>query len=335
MAREPLPAALATVPFTVAQARALRVRPGRLRGRDLSRTTQSVRAPIPLPTLPHRAEAFALALPPDAAFSHVTAAQLWRLPLPPRLEQHTLLDVMRDSDRGRVVRGGCAGHKGLEIRAVEMLGRLRVVGLADVWCDLGTFAGHGLNVDDLVIVGDEVIRRLDRAGAPGLDGTGHENGLGEPFQDLERPRSTGHAALAAALSRRRHHRGKRSLDAAFRLIRSGSRSPGETRARLMFDRAGFPPPLLNHPVRDRAGGWLLEGDLVWEDARVVGEYQGEVHAPITRRSSDAHRRGLAEDEGWRVLEIFAEDVVRPARRVTCLTRFAGALGLDPRRLAIG
>jgi len=102
----------------------------------------------------------------------------------------------------------------------------------------------------------------------------------------------------------------------------------------MFVRAGFPEPAVNRNVFHRDGGWLLEGDLVWESQRVIGEYQGSDHGSIRRRSHDASRSALAQDEDWRVLEIFAEDVYRPARRIDCLRRFAGALDLDPRTLDI-
>jgi hypothetical protein len=101
----------------------------------------------------------------------------------------------------------------------------------------------------------------------------------------------------------------------------------ETRARLMFARAGFPEPAVNLPVHGEDGQWLLEGDLVWPQQRVIGEYQGKDHASIQRRSADAARAATAVDEGWAVLEIFAADVYRQPRRVACLRRFARALGL--------
>ena len=102
----------------------------------------------------------------------------------------------------------------------------------------------------------------------------------------------------------------------------------------MFRRAGLPEPAVNRPVFHRDGQWLLEGDFVWEAERVIGEYQGSDHASIRRRSHDASRQALAQDDGWRLLEIYAEDVYRPARRVDCLRRFAAALGLDPSSLDI-
>ena len=83
----------------------------------------------------------------------------------------------------------------------------------------------------------------------------------------------------------------------------------------MFVRAGFPEPKVNRDVHGRDGQWLLEGDLVWEAQRVVGEYQGRDHASIRQRSYDADRRAVAGDEDWTVLEIYAADVYQPGRRI--------------------
>ena len=102
----------------------------------------------------------------------------------------------------------------------------------------------------------------------------------------------------------------------------------------MFHRAGFPEPQVNLDAHADGGGWLLEGDLVWPQQRVVGEYQGKDHASITRRSYDADRVAVAGDDGWTVLEIYAADVFRPLRRKACLRRFAVALGLDSSTLTI-
>ena len=102
----------------------------------------------------------------------------------------------------------------------------------------------------------------------------------------------------------------------------------------MFHRAGFPEPEVNAEVRDDQGGWLLEGDLVWRGQRVVAEYQGADHASMKRRSADGSRAACAEDHGYRVIEVFAEDVFVGARRRACLSRFARAMHLDPGRLRI-
>ncbi len=289
-------------PFTVREARDAGVRDADLRASHLHVPTRGVRSPEAPDGFRATVLAFATALPADAAFSHVTAAKLLGLPLPQALEADRDLDVMRRSDRIRVRRRGCHGHRGLERRAVEMVSSFRVVSAADTWCDLGELSRPGLSVDDLVIVGDAV--------------------------------ACGPTALRTVLDSRVRARNKRRLEEALRMVRVGSRSPMETRARLMFQRAGFPEPELNAVVRDEHGGWLLCGDLVWRDRRVIGEYQGADHASIGRRSADASRAGGAEDHGWRVIEVFASDVFAGARRRACLTRFARALGVDPARLSI-
>lgn len=301
-----LPDPWRTRPFTVGELRDAGLPRSRLRHPALHLPTRSVRCVEPVETLAQRAAAFALALPPDTAFSHATAALLLGIPMPGRFEASTVLDVMRDSGRTPIRRKHCAGHRGLESREVVEVSGLRLVAAPDTWCDLGELASRGISVDDLVVAADEVLNRL-----------GPHAGL-----------------LAEVLARRRHQRGSKSLEEALALARPGVRSPMESRARLMFVRAGFPEPEVNAKVLDSHGGWLLEGDLLWRKQRVIGEYQGSDHASLKRRSADASRATGAEAEGYRVLEIFAEDVHRGARRRACLTRFARALLLDPPSLRI-
>ncbi len=305
MGRVPLPEDLAGGPFTVGQARSVGLRHCDLRGHGLHRPTHAVRTTAAPATLRELAAAFAVALPPDAAFSHVTAALLLGLPLPAALEAQVALDVVRPTGRGQVRRRGCLGHRGLEARETVRVAGVPVVGPADTWVDLGEVLHRGLVLDDLVVAGDAVANR------PG-----------------------GVAAMATVLSGRGRPRGKRVLESALSLVRPGVRSPMETRSRLMFVRAGFPEPEVNGTVRDGSGEWILEGDLVWREQRVVGEYQGEDHSSRARRSADAHRAGLASDEDWTVIELFAEDVHRAPRRRATLRRFAAALGLDPGRLRV-
>ena len=195
-----------------------------------------------------------------------------------------------------------------------------MAGLADTWVDRGEALNRGLLLDDLVVVGDEVATRLAGPPEPGPVGATSDDAGLDP--------------LRSRLAARARPRGKSLLTEALGLVRAPVRSPMETRARLMFMRAGFPEPQVNKDVFHRDGGWLLEGDLVWESERVVGEYQGSDHASIRQRSYDSSRNALAGDEDWLVLEIYAEDVYRPARRVACLTRFAKALDLDPATLSI-
>ena len=321
-----LPSVLTDGPFTVREARAAGLRYDEVRRARLHSPTWAVRCLAEPSSLAARAAAFACGLPDDVAFSHVTAARLWKLPLPDALEhEDAALDVVRDSTKERIRRRGCCGHRGLERREVADVGGLRVVGLSDTWVDLGEVLGRGLALDDLVVAGDAVARQLEMQQL--ADAVGAPFGVGPPA-------GSGVARLDSALSARVRPRGKAVLVQALPLVRSGSRSAMETRARLMFHRAGFPEPELNAPVRDAHGGWLLEGDFVWRRQRVVGEYLGADHGSIKRRSADASRTTLAEAHDYRLLEIYAEDVFGGARRRACLRRFARAMELDPSTLRI-
>ncbi len=321
-----LPSALTDRPFTVREARVAGLRPHELRGAAVHTPTWGVRCLEEPGSLSARAAAFACGLPDDVAFSHVTAARLWNLPLPSNLARDDAdLDVIRDTAKERIRRRGCRGHRGLDHREVVDLDGLRVVGLADTWVDLGEVVGRGLGLDDLVVTGDAVARQLEMQQL--AEAVGAPTGVSLPLE-------SGAELLGATLRARVRPRGKALLVRALSLVRSGSRSAMETRARLMFHRAGFPEPELNAPVRDAHGGWLLEGDLVWRKQRVVGEYQGVDHGSIRRRSADSSRSTTAEDHDYRLLEIYAEDVFGGARRRACLRRFARALEIDPAELTI-
>lgn len=301
-----LPDEMRSRPFTVGELRDAGLPRSRLRHPSLHLPTRSVRSVEPVEGLVARAAAFAKALPDDCAFSHATAAVLLGIPLPERFQKATVLDVMRDSRRTPVRRKFCVGHRGLESRTVVEVSGLRVVAGFDTWCDLGELVGRGLTVDDLVVAGDALVRH----------------------------RAAEDATLARALARRCRPRGAVGLEEAAALVRPRVASPMESRARLMFVRAGFPEPEVNADVHDAHGGWLLEGDLVWRQQRVIGEYQGADHGSIRRRSADSARSTAAEDHDYRLIEIYAEDVYRGARRRACLTRFARALCLDPAGLRI-
>ena len=83
----PLPVDLGPGPFSTAGARLLGVPPERLRRSDLVHPTRGAHMLVEPETLVERALAFQVAMPGDRAFSHVTAALLWGLPLPRALEQ--------------------------------------------------------------------------------------------------------------------------------------------------------------------------------------------------------------------------------------------------------
>src|SRR5690606_20307337 len=190
-----------------------------------------------------RAAAFAAAMPAGQyAYSHITATALSGLALPSSLENQEDLDLLWPTTRGRVRREGCHGHRGLETRRVVTIGGDAVTDLADTWCDVGEALHRGLTRDDLVIVADQTITTRD----PSRTGKGVR-------------------LLRSRLASRVRPRGKVLLSGALDLVRPGSKSPMETRARLMFGRAGLPEPELNVEVMfdGEGAGWMLEGDFVW------------------------------------------------------------------------
>lgn len=319
MRPSPLPVELGPGPFTTAEARRLGVPAQRLGRSDLVHPTRGAHTLLDPTTLLERAAAYQLALPEDRAFSHLTAAMLWGLPLPTAVETAAAKDdaplhVIARTGDGAAVRRGVTGHRGLEWRAVASPPGcgLRVVDVADTWCDLGELRRGLLSTADLVVAGDAAVAILDRRAG----------------------RAAGVAVLAAALRGRNRPRGAVALRLALTQVRAGVRSPMETRARLMFVRAGFPEPEVNTALTNHEGEWLAEGDLVWRRQRVVGEYQGEDHADRARRSGDAFRRAQVEAGDWLVKELWAEDVYRAPRRRATLLGFARALDLDPATLLI-
>lgn len=323
MDASPLPEELAAGPFSTARARELGVAPSHLRRSGLIHPTRGAHVGTLPTTLAARAAAYSVGMPSDRAYSHVTSAVVQSFPLPAVLEEEARtgpLHVIAPTKDGRVVRKGCVGHRGLEVRSTIEVDGIRVVGPADTWVDLGELRRGRLTLDDLVVVGDAVVARIDG-----------ESGIEVPSGSRS---SLGTRALHTALHARVRPRGKLVLGQALDLVRPRVRSPMETRARLMFVHAGFPEPEPGGVIQDEASEFLAEGDLVWRRERVVAEYQGSAHADIGRRSIDAQRRHLLEARGWRVRELFSEDVHRRPRRIATLESVAGLLGLDASTLAI-
>ncbi len=324
-----LPPALSTGAFTAADLSDAGVPGYRWRSPTLVRPTRGVRELRAGEDVVERARAFARALPDDAAFSHVTAALLWGLPLRGSLQADPLLHVIRDSTSGWVRRTDCRGHRGLESRQVGTVHGLRVVSLADTWVDLGELPRGAIGLDDFVVVGDAVAARL-ASPDEGSDEWWARIAAEEADDRLgERDDARGIRLMRRALERRVRPRGALALRQSLDLVRGRSRSPQETRWRLIMERAGLPEPRLNEPVFVD-GGFVLEGDFVWPQDKVIGEYQGKDHASITRRSHDESRRALAEDDGWTLIEVYAEDVRPGPRQDACLRRFATALGRPTR-----
>lgn len=297
----------------------------------MARPTTSVRTLEPLGGADEVAAAFALALPDDVVFSHVTAARIWGLPLPRAVRSDHLVHVMRASARPTIIRTGCVHHKGLEHRRIVMRGGLPVTSVEDTWLDLVSAYREELTLADAVMIGDAAVELLRPTRFVDDLHPSSDPASTYWWQDSA---ATGCRELLRTFHDRPPFRGKGLAGAALACVRPRVWSPMESHSRMAVVESGLPEPRLNPAVYSSSTGRLLGiVDLGWDDeayaAKVGGEYQGrDGHTEDERsREQDNNRRLALEDEGWKVLEIYAADILQPIRRDRLMARLARWLGL--------
>ncbi len=112
----------------------------------------------------------------------------------------------------------------------------------------------------------------------------------------------------------RGRRGVRQVERALRLTTELSRSPNETRTRLVWGLdAGLPPPLVNQPVFDLAGRLLAIVDLLDVEAGLVGEFDGADRRGAFRHSKDVEREDLLRRHGLEYVTVTGPHLADPAR----------------------
>ncbi|MEL4319624.1 hypothetical protein WJX64_11465 [Leifsonia sp. YIM 134122] len=159
-ARIPLPVHLASTSFRTSDARRAGLGEGRLRGPDLQLPFHGVRTPASVPlTLTERCRAYQLRIPPAQVFSHVTAALLYGLPLPARLESGPLDVASIDAPalpRSRGVRGHRLSSASASASVEVVIWRgTPIVSPVDAWCQLAPL----LSERELIVAGDGLLRR--------------------------------------------------------------------------------------------------------------------------------------------------------------------------------
>jgi very-short-patch-repair endonuclease len=235
-------------------------------------------------TVDERARALAPRLRPDQAFSHVTAAAILGVPLPRRIERDPRLHVTTiGADQALRVRGAVGHRARYGTVRMTMSRGVPISNPADTFVALGTI----LTLDELIVAGDALVGSL---GWVTLD------------------------ELVTAVRRRPRIRGIVKLRLALEEIRSGSRSPGETRTRLALVRRGLPEPELNHDVVVD-GRWIACVDLAYPDARVAIEYESDLHRtdPASFKK-DLTRGEHLKDVDWWLVRATADDVGRSVER---------------------
>ena len=296
--RAPLPPELGTV-FPVQDAAAVGIRRSRLRANDLRAPFRGVRAAAGHPSLEAadvrdlrarerfivaRAEALATVLTETQFFTHVTAAVVWGIPLPPRLvlSSHRL-DVGVFAPCRHPRREGVRGHEvapGSAVVVPHPVTGLPVTSPASTWAMLASVLP---DVDDLVVAGDRVVREPLFRGDPRAMAS---------LDDLRGSVDVGRRV------------GIRQLREALPLVRTRSASPGETRCRLDLVRGGLPEPALNHVIRGVDGRQIAVADLAYPAERVAVEYEGEHHLREPAQwNRDILRQEALVALGWTVIRV--------------------------------
>ena len=272
----------ATGSVRVADALAAGVTRGRLRNPSLLSPVRGVRMSADdAGDLVSRCRAIGLVLPGDAAFSHGTAAELWRLPLPRTMDPAAPVHVSGPAGRTVIDARALTTHEGIRPDDVARCHDLPVTTVARTWADLGTVLG----LTDLVILTDAILA-------------------------LRYPRTTA-SDLARTLDRASGRRGCRALRRALGLARHLVDSPMETRVRLQLIASGFPCPLVGADLFDDRGCSIARPDLCWPTLRLAIEYDGEHHRTDRfQYANDIQRKEQMEDLGWRSIVLLSGDVHR-------------------------
>lgn len=294
-ARGPLPPDLPTPAFSVQHARRAGVPAHRLRATDLNAEVAGVRSLQHDLSLAQRCALFQLRLTPSSFFSHSTAAMLHAIPVPYRVAHSALIHVSVPAPHRAPHAAGLAGHA-LQVQPHELMtlpDGLRVTTPLRTWFDLA----HSLGLLDLVAAGDALIHWRQ----PLVSALDLAEALGQPF----------------------NRRIRRKLRHAGELLNDRSESPPESILRALLILAGIPVSAANHVVTDRFGEFVARTDLIIDRYRIILEYQGDYHRTTPGQwRADMSRRGKLEAQGWRVMELNADDLKDPAELVNRIRTLA-------------
>lgn len=300
--RRPLPPHLPTPAFSVDHARRVGVPAHRLRAADLNSEVHGIRTRNHVVSLPERCALFHLRLDPTAFFSHGTAALLHGIPVPYKMERSPLLDIAFPAPHRAPHAHGIAGHS-LQVEEHDLMtlpDGLRVTTPLRTWFDLA----HPLGLLDLVAAGDKLV---------------HWRGPLVSALDL-----------ADALSRPFNRRVRRKLRHAGELLSDRSESAPESILRTILTLAGIPVAGVNHVVTDQFGEFVARTDLIIGRYGIVLEYMGDYHRTEKGQwRADMSRRAKIEAQGWRVMELNANDLRDPAELVDRIRALARLPRLQP------
>ncbi|MGV3711824.1 endonuclease domain-containing protein [Pseudolysinimonas sp.] len=274
----PLPQTFDGTHFSTAAGRAGGLHRERLRRRDLDARVHGARGPAGVAdTLLGRCRLFAARLPEGTFFSHVTAAQLYGVPLPSSRERSQVVHASVVAPRRAPHAKGLRGHSRavFDGDVVEFAG-IRTSSPERLVFELAPM----LSLPDLVAVVDFLIHERD-PWCTALD-------LGE------------RARRGDALAR------SRKASQALGLADPRAESHPESIVRVALTLAGIPPTAINPTVV--VFGRRLRIDLAYLTEKVAVEYQGAYHLTPEQRARDMSRRSWLEAAGWTVVEANLDDL---------------------------
>lgn len=270
---------------------------------------------------------------PGSVLSHTTAALLWGVPLPWRLEDG--VGMLRSGELP-------LGAEDPVLPSVPPGLTLGVdASLPILHCRVGERASSR--------VGRGVIVHRQRPAATARRGTLVVSTVAETLRELAtlmplwdvvaaveaviEPEATVSGETLESLSRSledgRGTAGTQRFRSALALAREDVRSPGESVMRLVLIAAGYPEPTPNYPVRDPRTKKLRYIDLAWPDVKFGLEYDGDGHRTSKDQwQQDEARRDELAAQGWTLARSTGRDLRRPLR---VLLRLRGSLeerGLD-------
>lgn len=224
--------------------------------------------------------------PGHAFFSHSTAALLWGAPLPWSVERENRIHISVAAPAARLHSRDVLGHR-LDVAEDEVTdwGGLRLTSAARTWLDLAS----QLSLADLVAVGDYLIHYR----APLVDRVG----------------------IAHVLARADGQRGVRLARNALTLLSERAESRPESRLRVMIVTSNLPPVVVNHTLVDSETGKQVRPDFTFQRHHVILEYQGDYHRTKSQWRRDMTRRSRLESQGWKVMELNADDLKNPTELI--------------------
>lgn len=281
--------------YSAASARAAGLTRAQLRGSRFLRLAHDVY--VRLDDAVDEVERLALlgsVLPPDAAFSHGTAAAVLgaHLDLPPR--PHVVLtprEVLPQRAElvvhtRRLTGDDVVRHRGLTLTAG-----------AQTFLDLAA----ELPAHELVAIGDALMRG----------------------------RHLSSETLVERLGRADRVRGVIRARRCAPLLSPRSMSRPESLIRYWLTVSELPDPQPQVPVLDRRGRTVAHGDLGYEEWKVLLEYEGRQHAEPEQFGKDIDRYSLMAADGWLVLRFAARHAESPTVVVDRTRRALVSRGWHP------